>query len=228
MTPGATRDGDGTGACAAAVVVGDEADLAAAVAGRPHGPLRWWPTRTVGLARTLGLAEDARAPDERTGAEPVVVTVDGLEIHGGGPAPERLALAVVVGGIDPRRLGARHRRRPVQVRIDGTTWFEGRATTVVVANAEFLGTADLAPRAHPGDGWLDAQVYALPPAQRAAMRRRLATGTHLPHPSLPTRRARTVEVRTAAPWPWTADGRALGRRSLVTVRVTPGVCRLVL
>lgn len=228
MTTAGAGDADRSAEPIVPVVTGDEGALAAAAAARPGGRLRWWPAGAVGLARTLGLTEGAGVRDDPTGGDPALVAVDGMAITVDGPGPERLALAAVVGGIDPRRLRAGHRRRPVQVHLDDRLWFEGRATGVVIANAEFLGAADLAPRAHPGDGWLDTQVYALPPGQRSPMRRRLPTGTHVPHPSLPARRARVVEVRTEAPWPWTADGRALGRWSLVTVRVVPEVCRLML
>ena len=54
-------------------------------------------------------------------------------------------------------------RERLLVTVDGRTVHDGPATSVVVANGQFSGTADLAPRGHPGDGRLEVQVYALRP-----------------------------------------------------------------
>lgn len=60
--------------------------------------------------------------------------------------------------------------------------------TVVAMNAAFCGEANLAPRAHPGDGLIDTIEGSLGFSDRVRARRRLVTGTHVPHPSLATRR----------------------------------------
>ena len=77
---------------------------------------------------------------------------------------------------------------------------DGPATTVVVANGQYLRGLDVVPRGHPGDGRLEVQVYALAPASGAAMRapaRRRAT--HLPAPRHHHERGgREVEVRSTA------------------------------
>jgi len=66
-------------------------------------------------------------------------------------------------------------------------WWWGRAA--VVMNAQWLGTWDLGPRAHPNDGLLDLTEGSLPLGDRAEARRRARTGTHLPHPALHTARS---------------------------------------
>ena len=48
-----------------------------------------------------------------------------------------------------------------EIEVDGQPWFAGSATTVVIANGQFLRGADIVPRGHPGDGRLEVQVYEL-------------------------------------------------------------------
>ncbi len=79
---------------------------------------------------------------------------------------------MVVLGVPPDRLRRFSRRISVTVTVDGTEWFTGKATTVVVATGEFRDGLDLVPRGHPGDGRVEVQVYALAPRERAGMRAR--------------------------------------------------------
>jgi hypothetical protein len=135
---------------------------------------------------------------------------------------ERRSGPVVVTGGDLRRtLG--HATRPsgalievpvdlIAVELDGRPvrgvahvvarrWRGWRGPIVAVMNVEHRGDADVAPRAHPNDGALDiVEVEATMPLRaRAAARRRLRTGTHVPHPD--------ITVRRAAAGEWTFDGR---------------------
>ena len=59
---------------------------------------------------------------------------------------------------------------------------DGPATTVVVANGQFLRGHDLVPRGHPGDGRAEVQVYALRRG-RAPGDARPAPAGHPPAPS---------------------------------------------
>ena len=65
-------------------------------------------------------------------------------------------------------------------------------------NAEYVGTADVAPRGHPNDGRLDVLHVAaqMTLRERWAARNRLPTGTHVPHPRLALR---SVTEWTATP-----------------------------
>jgi diacylglycerol kinase family enzyme len=65
-------------------------------------------------------------------------------------------------------------------------WWSGRI--VAVMNAEHLGRWDVAPRSHPNDGRLDTIDADLPFGDRLKARRRLATGSHVPHPGIRERR----------------------------------------
>ncbi len=74
----------------------------------------------------------------------------------------------------------------------GGGWFTH--TPTVYCNAAYLGNWNLAPRAHPGDGLLDAVVSSLGWRQRLLSRRRLRSGTHVPHPSISTRRTAAAHI----------------------------------
>lgn len=74
----------------------------------------------------------------------------------------------------------------------GRRWWHG--PTLMVMNTAFAGTADLAPRSHPNDGRLDVIEGSLPLRQRREARRRTASGSHVPHPSLTQRRIRSLDL----------------------------------
>jgi hypothetical protein len=103
----------------------------------------------------------------------------------------------------------------------GGHWFRGRI--LVVMNAEFIGEWDVAPRGHPNDGRMEVfDVDAsMSVRQRIAARRRLRTGTHVPHPRVGTRSLRTGTWNFARPIEVLVDGRGVGRASRLTVDVEP-------
>jgi len=212
-----------TDAAPDAVVRGDDAMLAAFLADRPDGsPLALVRFVADGsdLARAVGWSGRHAAPDAVGG---IAVELDAIDTDAG------LACNAVVVGVAPPRLRAWHRRRPVTVTVDGRTTFAGAATTVVIANGQYLGDADLVPRGHPGDGRLEVQVYSLRPTERGPMRRRLASGTHLPHPRIVSASGRSVRVTAAAgPRPVALDGRPVGGRSELTAAVRHPAVRLLL
>lgn len=100
------------------------------------------------------------------------------------------------------------------------SWLRGRV--VVVANAAFLGPWNIAPRAHPGDGVLDSlDTVSMPLAERWKAHRRLATGSHLPHPDITVRRPKAAQYTFDRPTPVRLDGRLVGAARSVSVRVEP-------
>jgi diacylglycerol kinase family enzyme len=122
------------------------------------------------------------------------------------------AVNLVVLGPAPSELRAWHRPHRLTVTVDGRIVHDAFATTVVIANGQFSGAADLVPRGHPGDGRLEVQVYALRASERGPMRRRLPTGTHLPHPRIVATSGRTIVVTTGgARLDLTLDGRPADR-----------------
>jgi hypothetical protein len=208
-------------------VTGDDADLAASGANRPGALVRFHPAPGSDLARALGLGPDATGTTEvAIDALAVRVAVDGQPVREG---DESAAVNAVVVGAPPDRLRWRTRAARVNVQLDGRRWFEGRATTVVVANGQFLRGADLVPRGHPGDGWAEVQVYALGRRERAEMRRRLPTGTHVPHPRIVAGRARRIDIEIAARrLPVEIDGRRRGGSGRLEVTLVPASIRLVI
>jgi hypothetical protein len=205
-------------------LTGDDADLAACGASHPGELVRFRPSPRSDLARALGLGPE--------GADATEVAIDALAVRGdgtGGDGDDMPAVNAVVLGVPPDRLRWNARGSRITVRLDGRPWFAGRATTVVVANGQFLRGADLVPRGHPGDGWAEVQVYTLGRRERAEMRRRLPTGTHVPHPRIAGGRARRVEVEVLRRrLPLEVDGRRRGRSTRLEVTLVPASIRLLI
>ena len=91
----------------------------------------------------------------------------------------------------------------------------------VAMNAQWRGSWNLGPRAHPGDGLLDTYDVELEPAQVLAVRSRITLGTHLPHPGIRERRAGEADADLGRHRPVFVDGRRAGRARRVSVRVRP-------
>jgi diacylglycerol kinase family enzyme len=195
-------------------VHGDDAALAVAAGTRPGARVRFVPDATSDLARAVGVS--ATSPGT------IDLPIDAMRLD-----DRSLAVNMVVLGVAPSRVRRWHRRRPCRVEIDGAVAFTGRATTVLVANGEYLGGADLVPRGHPGDGRLEVHVHALGAGDRARMRRRLVTGTHLPHPAIHTFQGHAVRVRWDRPQPLEVDGRRREATARLDVTVEPGALTLV-
>ncbi|MEM9134381.1 MAG: hypothetical protein AAF962_12170 [Actinomycetota bacterium] len=91
----------------------------------------------------------------------------------------------------------------------------------VAMNVGWIGDRYFGPRAHPNDGLLDITFGALGWRDRLAARRRLATGTHLPHPDLSITRTGSWEHAFDRPVPVFADGRSVGRATTLRVSCLP-------
>jgi hypothetical protein len=204
------------------VVSGDDRDLAAAVASAPRGVLvSFVPAAGSDIARAVGL---------RSGAphQGLALPMDALELGDG-----TLAVNAVVLGPPPDRLHAFDPTGAFTLALDGAAGAGGRGeatrgTTVVVATGQWLRGVDLVPRGHPGDGRAEVQVYRLRRSERRAMRRRLPTGAHLPHPRITTRTAVEIEVRTGRPLRLEVDGRPVDRVATLRAIVAPARYRLLI
>ena len=97
----------------------------------------------------------------------------------------------------------------------------------VAMNAQWLGSWNLGPRAHPGDGRLDTYTAELGLAQRLKVRRRLGLGAHLPHPGITEERTAATQVAFDRPRPLWLDGVALGPVRALTIRVEPDALTVV-
>ncbi len=200
---------------------GDDAALARLVEHVGPGRLvRFRPTETCNLARAIGLRSDpgpagvAPAPDPTT-----ALPIDVLRVLAGEQFGQRLAVNSVVLGIDPSALRRRHRSIGVAVSVDGRVLPVTSATTVAVMNGQYLGSSDLAPRGHPGDGRAEIVVFDVPPDDRREMRSRLASGTHVPHPAITIVSGHMVRITFAKAVTLTVDGHLIGSRADVSVEV---------
>ncbi|MEO6469389.1 MAG: hypothetical protein ABIP21_09825 [Acidimicrobiia bacterium] len=196
----------------AALITAESTDLA------PGRLVRFFPSGSD-LARAVGLA-DVRDDQPVRGIE---LPVDAISSDLG------VAMNSVILGVLPTRLRSHHRRRPIRVSVDGRELFSGPATSVVIANGQFVAGVDLVPRGHPGDGRLEVQVYALTPGERGPMRRRLPTGSHVPHPRILATSGRVIEIGGLTRlWPVTLDRRRATAETRLDVSVLPGALRLLI
>lgn len=214
---GAPWEGPATPAdtAAAVLVAGDDAALAAAASTWPGRPVRFEPSPGSDLARSIGSVGPLDGGEHLLPLDLVAVAGHGLAVN------------AVVLGPRPDRVRPWQRRVGFRLSIDGGEDQVVAGTSVVVANGQFLAGCDAVPRAHPGDGWLDVQVYDVPRPQRAPLRRRLASGAHLPHPGIRQCRARRVEIVVSLPVGLEIDGRRRGRIETAAVVVQPAALRLI-
>jgi diacylglycerol kinase family enzyme len=203
-------------------VAGGDADLAAAVAANPGALVRFRPDSTSDFAGAVGLgvAEPGRGLVAQQGTE---VTLDLLRLDA-----DRAAVNMLVLGTPPDSSRRFVRRFGASVRVDERTVFLGPCTAVVIAIGQFRRGLDLVPRGHPGDGRAEVQIYAVPGRDRRALRARLATGTHVPHPDITQRSGARVTLTTDRRVPLEIDGRAAATADALDVEVVPNAYRLLL
>lgn len=100
------------------------------------------------------------------------------------------------------------------------SWWRGRL--LMAANASFIGRWNAAPRSHPGDGRLDVFDADPPLGVRLAARRRLPSGTHVPHPQITQRRIAAAQYELDPDLDVYLDGVRLDRVRTLSLRVEPG------
>ncbi|HYE78174.1 MAG TPA: hypothetical protein VEI97_09315, partial [bacterium] len=98
---------------------------------------------------------------------------------------------------------------------------------LVAMNAQWLGSWNLGPRAHPNDGLIDVYDAHLPIGEVTKVRRRLHHGAHLPHPGIAEQRSAAVQFELSRPLPLWLDGVRLGQAQAVSVRVEPDALKVV-
>ena len=102
----------------------------------------------------------------------------------------------------------------------------------VVLNGPFLGTRQLGPRAHPGDGSLDVLEAELALREVAKVAKRARSGTHLPHPGISVYRARGGEIVARRGQRLWLDGRRISPRvprgSRIRYSVIPNAATVVI
>lgn len=107
----------------------------------------------------------------------------------------------------------------------------GRNRYLCIANASFVSEKNIAPRAHPNDGFLDLLEIdnAMPWRQRWSASRRAQTGVHIPHPHISSRRVRELRIdRETQTERLTVDGVRIKDWHTVVIQVIPDYWQVVL
>ncbi len=105
------------------------------------------------------------------------------------------------------------------------SWWRGRI--VAVMNAQWHGSFDVAPRSHPNDGRVDVLDAHMPIGERLKARRRLRTGTHVPHPAIEEHRVVAWATTFNPPLSVWLDGERCGPVRDLAVRVEPDALSVV-
>ena len=164
------------------------------------------------LARTLGVAPGAASAEPGAAADARMA--DDASAEPGASVGARFEVDVGAALVDGRLHWF------VAHLVARRSWWRGRL--LVASNAAFIGRWNAAPRSHPGDGRLD--VFDADPslAVRLAARRRLPSGTHVPHPAITQRRTAAAQYDLDPALDVYLDGRRLGRARTLSLRVEPG------
>jgi YegS/Rv2252/BmrU family lipid kinase len=110
-----------------------------------------------------------------------------------------------------------------KIKIDGTTWFSGKATCVLIGNVgTILGAVEVFEDARPDDGWLDVGVTtAQGPVQWARVMAQVGTGAADRSPFVRITRAKRVSIKLGAPLAYELDGGARDTTARIKARVVP-------
>ncbi|WP_101787480.1 diacylglycerol/lipid kinase family protein [Nonomuraea indica] len=97
---------------------------------------------------------------------------------------------------------------PMKIKIDGTLWFDGRASCLLLGNvSRIAGGVAAFDDARPDDGWLEVGVStAKGPVQWARVIGRMALGRSDGSPFVRVTRARKVSARFGIPLTYELDG----------------------
>lgn len=103
-----------------------------------------------------------------------------------------------------------------------------RGRIVAAMNAQWLGSWDLGPKSHPNDGLLDISDATLGWSDKLTARKRVATGTHVPHPGITVRRTREAVLDFEPAGTLYVDGVSAGRVRHLELRVEPDAFSVVI
>jgi YegS/Rv2252/BmrU family lipid kinase len=112
---------------------------------------------------------------------------------------------------------------PTKIKIDGTAWFDGDATCVLLGNVgTILGGVQVFDDARPDDGWLDVGVCtAQGPLQWARVLGQISTGKSDRSPFIRTTRAKRIAITLGTPLAYELDGGARPTTKRVKAHVVP-------
>ncbi|MFD1545819.1 diacylglycerol/lipid kinase family protein [Nonomuraea guangzhouensis] len=119
---------------------------------------------------------------------------------------------------------------PMKIKIDGTTWFEGDASCLLLGNVSTIaGGIEAFDDARPDDGWLEVGVStAKGPVQWARVIGRMAAGRSDDSPFVRITRARKVSARFGTPLTYELDGGEREATDRITAKAVPGALTICL
>lgn len=95
-------------------------------------------------------------------------------------------------------------------------------------NSSFLGEWNVTPSGHPNDGRFDVVMAKLSMSDRLKARKRLPSGSHVPHPDISIRRLKAATFTPAPSAKVWIDGRLIGPAAKVEVVVFPDSVELAI
>jgi YegS/Rv2252/BmrU family lipid kinase len=115
-------------------------------------------------------------------------------------------------------------RSAMTIKVDGTRWFDGRASCVLLGNVgRITGGVPAFDDGRPDDGWLEVGVAtAEGPVQWARTLGRMVIGRSDRSPFVRITRARKVTVRLREPRAYELDGGARGVTDRLEIRILAG------
>jgi hypothetical protein len=116
------------------------------------------------------------------------------------------------------------RRGGVKIRVDGTVWFKGKASSVLFGNVgKIFGGLEVFPAASPTDGMLEVGVVTAKSAwQWLRVFSRVAVGHLDRSPFIQTTKGKKIVVELDHKTPYELDGGARGSTTRLKVRVEAG------
>jgi diacylglycerol kinase family enzyme len=116
----------------------------------------------------------------------------------------------------------------VKIRVDGATWFDGKASNVLVGNVGTIaGGITVFPDASASDGKLEIGVVtAKTPWQWLRVFTRAAIGRVARSPYVRMTTGKKISIRLGRKSPYELDGGARPRTKRIKVRVEPGALRV--
>lgn len=132
---------------------------------------------------------------------------------------DAMICSIVVNGGEQQIIGA-------SSIVIGSQW---RGRQVIITNAGWLNGSNIAPRAHPNDGFVEMLTMSprMTFRQRVLARRRMRTGTHLPHPEISMNRINSASVERIGGEKLCIDDREIPSWTSVSIHVEPDYWRVV-
>ena len=146
---------------------------------------------------------------------------DAAMIKGSGSLKERLGrVAYVISGTENLRLKA----FGATIKVDGATWFKGKATCLLLGNVgKLFGGVEAFDDAEPDDGFLELGVVtAEGPVQWARTIARTAVGSASDSPFVQVTKARSVKVKLDRKVLYELDGGDRTKVKAFEVEIEPG------